>query len=1174
MIAIVAVGCQSALEDDPAPVADGDRSTPSLGFVDEGGSESAVTGECPDADGNGVPDCLEECPRILTHDADPQGNPIAAGQRLEDAYSLWGVSLAVESRQDAAIAFDSSNPTGEDPDLGTPNEAFGGPGRGNGGRTTNDTALGNLVILAEDLVDADGDGFVDDPDDDARGGSLTYTFNEPMCVSGMDLIDMEGSEAVAFTLTRFDGTTVVRNGSGLGNNSIEHFELDECGIVQMDVDLHASGAIDNIEICPGGGPENCDGEDNDLDGEVDEGFPDTDGDGFADCIDRETCDGLDNDGDGDIDEDFSDTDQDGTADCVDVEECDGLDNNGDGQVDEGFGDGDSDGIADCVDVEECDGVDNNGDGVADEGFGDSDGDGIADCVDVEECDGVDNNGDGVADEGFGDSDSDGIADCVDVEECDGVDNDGDGSADEGFPDVDGDGIADCVDVEECDGVDNNGDGDADEGFPDTDEDGLADCVDRETCDGLDNDGDGQTDEGFTDTDRDGVADCVDVEECDGQDNDGDGAVDEDFSDVDGDGTADCVDTEECDGQDNDGDGEADEGFSDVDGDGIADCVDVEECDGRDNDGDGEADEGFGDSDGDGIADCADVEECDGVDNDGDGQVDEGFSDVDGDGTADCQDVEDCDGIDNNGDGIVDEGYSDTDQDGIADCVDTEECDGLDNDGNGTIDDGFSDVDNDGIADCIDTEECDGIDNNGDGIVDEGFGDSDSDGIADCLDVEECDGVDNDGDGEVDEGFGGTTYSWSRTSGFNNNGGAIQELAATYNPQTNILSFVAEIEHTNNRTTNGFTVAINNGPNPKGRGELSLLYFDASGPTPVLTAYGYNGVNGFSSYFDGSDAAGTQTPDRIASSLVDSSFLLDAWADDDGTSTSLGFIIDASVITDHMPMYVDGEPWYGIGFDDALGIWFHTKTNLSASYTNGWLNSWSYASQGWLDASNLATDSEVEECPEECPVIDGMWSYYGAVPDESAQYGGGHAFIFPNLYGDGTVRMEMAEDAQAFINPAGDLELTGTAVIYDLGGGPGVLGSEWEVTATFAYRGTGQDGEGANGPKLELLPGFQPVSVTDTWDYYDLVEAELVEQMGVGSIELQGNAIYPVQVGDTANGKNLNYGLASWFTWERFIAKIYQGTGHGDINVDLEAMDECVDDPVDPPGDPVDPPVPG
>ncbi len=434
----------------------------------------------------------------------------------------------------------------------------------------------------------------------------------------------------------------------------------------------------------------------------------------TECGVKEVCDGIDNDLDGDVDEGF-DADNDGIPDCEDVEECDGLDNDGDGKIDEGF-DSDNDGTPDCDDAEECDGVDNDGDGEIDEGF-DSDNDGTPDCDDVEECDGVDNDGDGEIDEGF-DSDNDGTPDCDDVEECDGVDNDGDGEIDEGF-DSDNDGTPDCDDVEECDGVDNNGDGEIDEGF-DSDNDGTPDCDDVEDCDGVDNDGDGEIDEGF-DSDNDGTPDCEDVEVCDGVDNNGDGLIDEGF-DSDNDGIPDCEDQEECDGVDNDGDGKIDEGF-DSDNDGTPDCEDQEECDGIDNDGDGEIDEGL-DSDNDGIPDCEDQEECDGVDNDGDGEIDEGF-DSDNDGTSDCEDQEECDGIDNDGDGEIDEGF-DSDDDGTPDCEDQEECDGVDNDGDGEIDEGF-DSDDDGTPDCEDQEECDGVDNDGDGEIDEDLDCNDTDG---------------------------------------------------------------------------------------------------------------------------------------------------------------------------------------------------------------------------------------------------------------------------------------------------------------------------------------------------------------------------------------------------------------------------------------------------------------
>lgn len=51
---------------------------------------------------------------------------------------------------------------------------------------------------------------------------------------------------------------------------------------------------------------------------------------------RETCDGVDNNLDGRIDEDFPDLNRNGVADCLDKEICNGVDDNSNGEVDEGY----------------------------------------------------------------------------------------------------------------------------------------------------------------------------------------------------------------------------------------------------------------------------------------------------------------------------------------------------------------------------------------------------------------------------------------------------------------------------------------------------------------------------------------------------------------------------------------------------------------------------------------------------------------------------------------------------------------------------------------------------------------------------------------------------------------------------------------------------------------------
>ena len=101
-----------------------------------------------------------------------------------------------------AMVFDSSSPTGNDVDLGTPNESFGGPGVGRKGVKgrlfENDQTKGNLLIVSED-----GDG--SDPDDDWNGGVLVFEFDPPRSIDSVGLVDNE--EGSLFEVTVSDGSS-------------------------------------------------------------------------------------------------------------------------------------------------------------------------------------------------------------------------------------------------------------------------------------------------------------------------------------------------------------------------------------------------------------------------------------------------------------------------------------------------------------------------------------------------------------------------------------------------------------------------------------------------------------------------------------------------------------------------------------------------------------------------------------------------------------------------------------------------------------------------------------------------------------------------------------------------------------------------------------------------------
>lgn len=297
-----------------------------------------------------------------------------------------------------------------------------------------------------------------------------------------------------------------------------------------------------------------------------------------------------------------------------VEVCDGLDNDVDGEIDEGFdkdGDGVAGGEAcvghlpegiqiDCNDTnaeiypgheEHCDGVDEDCDHVKDDGpvdgkvlCRDADNDGYSgsdpkmmcdpdplhsECTDCndrdstiypkapEQCDGIDSNCDGYTEK----MDPDGT---VPETRCDGIDNDCDGQRDEGL-DSDGDGFEpsvcdpdavapyDCDDTnpqirpwapEQCNGIDDDCDGHVDEevygGGPwyyDSDHDGYG-TADHSISDSCVKPSSYAVAAGDCD-DKDPATGPGFPEECDGEDDDCDLEIDEDY-DVDQDGFIDAI----------------------------------------------------------------------------------------------------------------------------------------------------------------------------------------------------------------------------------------------------------------------------------------------------------------------------------------------------------------------------------------------------------------------------------------------------------------------------------------------------------------------------------------------------------------------------------------------------------------------------------------------------------
>ena len=213
---------------------------------------------------------------------------------------------------------------------------------------------------------------------------------------------------------------------------------------------------------------------------------------------------------------------------------------------------------------------------------------------------------------------------------------------------------------------------------------------------------------------------------------------------------------------------------------------------------------------------------------------------------------------------------------------------------------------------------------------------------------------------------GTTYSFSKDNPPGSDaGGDIKNVATSYNETTKDFTFSMTIDD----ISEGFTVAINNGPNPKGHGgEMALIYFDASGAQPVVSVYAYNGLNTQTSWMDGSAAGGTQAPDQILNSIANAGLFSNIEVIDNGDGTkTFNLAMDATTIQNFDPTYGPDGEWSGVSFDNELGIWLHPVTGLDTSYDqDGFLTQWDIHDQGWYDTSHQPTEITTthEDCVED------------------------------------------------------------------------------------------------------------------------------------------------------------------------------------------------------------------
>ncbi len=180
----------------------------------------------------------------IDFDTDAAFNSLAAGTIVTEQYAAMGVHISannlVSGHPDLAIVFDSANPTGDDGDLATP-----------GYHATNTIPYGKLLIIAENATDSNGDGLVDDPDDEGGqpAGWLNLALDFEQNQASFVFIDIEESGGTVDF--RNNGSVVATIGiPAMGDNSRVTAAYAGLTFDEVRVNFAGSAALAEIVLVP------------------------------------------------------------------------------------------------------------------------------------------------------------------------------------------------------------------------------------------------------------------------------------------------------------------------------------------------------------------------------------------------------------------------------------------------------------------------------------------------------------------------------------------------------------------------------------------------------------------------------------------------------------------------------------------------------------------------------------------------------------------------------------------------------------------------------------------------------------------------------------------------------------------------------------------------------------
>jgi len=209
----------------------------------------------------------------------------------------------------------------------------------------------------------------------------------------------------------------------------------------------------------------------------------------------------------------------------------------------------------------------------------------------------------------------------------------------------------------------------------------------------------------------------------------------------------------------------------------------------------------------------------------------------------------------------------------------------------------------------------------------------------------------------------TTFTFDGSNLSGGVAGKVESITTSFNDNNNKFSWSSTYQKSGSGISpDGLWLVANDGPNPKGQGELAIYYLD--GIDKKVSIFEYSGANNANSFKDPGNFLGSTTLEVIESGN-EKTFAFNFDMDD----------FDLSGISDK-------AAWKGSAFDKKVGLWVHGVSGLKTKYdTNGLLTKFGYAKQSAYDVSNKHATAVPE--PASAAAL-GLFAVAGAFVKRSKQ----------------------------------------------------------------------------------------------------------------------------------------------------------------------------------------------